>query len=175
MSRHYYFAAEDLPEDGELNGLITFHFACYGAGTPNFDRFAYAPGQRPRQIAAKPFFAQLPKRMLTHSSGAALACVGHIERAWGSSFVSAGDEQLIPFKNFLRRVMKGVPVGYAIRDFSDRYATLNIQLASILDPDGRNAQIDSEDVISLWRERNDAESYVLVGDPAVRLRVEDME
>jgi hypothetical protein len=35
----HYFAAADLPDDARLHGLISFHFACYGAGTPDRDAF----------------------------------------------------------------------------------------------------------------------------------------
>ncbi len=40
----FYFAADDLNKlgsDARIRGLMAFHFACYGAGTPRLDDFAH--------------------------------------------------------------------------------------------------------------------------------------
>jgi hypothetical protein len=34
MKEDYYFSADDIGDDAKLDGLISFHFACFGAGTP---------------------------------------------------------------------------------------------------------------------------------------------
>ena len=47
----HYFAASDLPPDAHVHGLVCFHFACYGVGTPKEDRFTHKDGSAPRQIA----------------------------------------------------------------------------------------------------------------------------
>ncbi len=38
----FYFSADDVSSDARLLGLISFHFACYGAGTPHKDEFAHS-------------------------------------------------------------------------------------------------------------------------------------
>ena len=68
-----------------VHGLIAFLFACYGAGTPLTDRFVHKAGEEPPVIAQEPFIAALPKALLAHERGGALACIGHVERAWGYS------------------------------------------------------------------------------------------
>ncbi len=162
-----YFAAQDLP-GVRLDGMITFHFACYGAGTPEFDRFPSSRATAPPRIANAPFIAPLAKSLLR--SGA-LACAGHIERAWGWSIVPGENQQaqIGPFNNFLGFVLSGRPVGHAMRDFAARYAAMTVSLADILEK--KEWQKVSPAILAeLWTQRNDAGAYLVVGDPAVRLR-----
>ena len=49
----HYFAAEDVAPDASLLGLIAFHFACYGAGTPRMDDFAHQAFRNPVEIASR--------------------------------------------------------------------------------------------------------------------------
>src|SRR5262249_21881065 len=78
-----YLSAGDVGADARVHGLIAFFFACFSAGTPEFDTFAHSPGEPPPALAPKSFIASLPKRLLSHEEGAALAVIGHIDRAWG--------------------------------------------------------------------------------------------
>jgi hypothetical protein len=173
ISPAYYLSGADVPSDARLHGVVTFHFACYGAGTPSHDRFFHKPGRRPPQIAPRPFVAALPKRLLSHPGGGALACIGHVERAWGYSIVSnTSSPQLIPFENAIGRILSGKPVGLAMKDFSEKYAALSADLTRILEKVGFGFAPPADRLARLWVERNDAEGYFVLGDPAVRLRVE---
>jgi hypothetical protein len=175
IRKDHYLASVDLPDDARVHGLIAFHFACYGAGTPQQDHFFHEPGQAPPDIADKPFVASLPKRLLAHPQGGALATIGHVERAWGYSIVAPqAGPQIQPFQNTLGRILVGQPVGYATKDFSERYAALSTNLSGLLEEIGFGAQIADDELSRTWIERNDAQNYVVLGDPAVRLRVEDM-
>ena len=175
ISAQHYFAASDLTADARVHGMIAFHFACYGAGTPARDRFIHQPGQPPPIIAPKPFISALPKKLLTHPKGGALAVIGHVERAWGYSIVTnnAGP-QLIPFQNSIGRLLRGEPIGLAMKDFNERYAALSTNLSDLHEKIGFGLQVSDSVLASTWIERNDAEGYVVLGDPAVRLRVQDM-
>jgi hypothetical protein len=167
MSPDYYLAAADIPSRAELSGAITFHFACFSAGTPSHDRFLHQSGSTPRQLAENAFVAALPQRLL--GSGA-LACIGHVERAWGCSIVVPGaGVQLLPFENAIGRILAGEPVGYALNDFFDRYAALSVTLSSLLEQISFGKQIPDHELASAWIARNDAEGYFLLGDPAYRL------
>jgi hypothetical protein len=175
ISPDHYFSGSDVPKDGRMQGMIMFHFACYGAGTPAYNRFFHEQGSTAQTIAPYPFISTLPKTLLAHPNGGALACIGHIERAWGCSITHpiAGD-QLLPFANAITRILAGQPVGHALKDFNERYASLSATLAAKLE-DPLNNPISEEDLALHWLERNDAESYSVIGDPAVQLRVNLME
>lgn len=175
IDRDHYLAAADVADDARLHGLIAFHFACYGAGTPQHDSFFHTPGQPPPQIADQPFVAALPKRLLAHPQGGALAVIGHVDRAWGYSFrCPVAGPQLQPFRNAIGRILSGQPVGHAIKDFRERFAALSTGLSDLVRDIGFGATIADEELCTAWIERNDAQNYALVGDPAVHLRVADL-
>ncbi|HEV2293703.1 MAG TPA: hypothetical protein VGR35_07595, partial [Tepidisphaeraceae bacterium] len=151
----------------DVSGMVAFLFACYGAGTPLRDDYRKDLTQPPEQIADGPFVAALPQALLANG---ALAVIGHVERAWGCSIRPAGvrGDLLGPFRNLLSRILLGRCVGNATRDFSDRSAVLSHELLELLRTDASN--VDDQTLVWNWVERNDARSYVTLGDPAVRLQ-----
>lgn len=177
----YYLSGDVLAAHGDANllGTITFLFACYGAGTPKIDdyyRQAYM--DKGDVIAEQPFVAALPKAMLSLAQGGALAVVGHIERVWSLSYlgpeqrVGLGeprrDEHLAVFESTMDRLLHGYPVGAAMDHFDVRYAALATELTaafeSITEP-------NDFQLAELWTANHDARGYVILGDPAVRLKV----
>jgi hypothetical protein len=153
------------------HGLIAFLFACYSAGTPQVDQYVQRLDRTPLTIADKPFLAALPKALLSHPQGGALACIGHVERAWNYSFsTSALGDQLQPYQNAVRRILGGLPVGYALKDMRERYVSLAAWVGNKLQDLKFGASVPDADLIAAWAERNDAGGYMLIGDPAVRLR-----
>ncbi len=177
----YYLSGDALAAhaDANLLGTIAFLFACYGAGTPKIDdyyRQAYM--DKGDVIAERPFVAALSKVMLSLAQGGALAVIGHIERVWSLSYlgperrVGVGeprrDEHLAVFEATVDRLLHGYPVGAAMDHFDVRYAALATELTaafeSITEP-------DDDHLTELWTANHDARGYVVLGDPAVRLRV----
>lgn len=177
----YYLSGDVLAAHGDANllGTIAFLFACYGAGTPKIDdyyRQAYM--DKGEVIAEQPFVAALPKVMLSLAQGGALAVIGHIERVWSLSYlgperrVGLGeprrDEHLAVFESTVDRLLHGYPVGAAMDHFDVRYAALATELTaafeSITEP-------NDEHLTELWTANHDARGYVVLGDPAVRLKV----
>ncbi len=157
-----YFAGHDLGA-ARLPGLVAFHFACHGLGTPRFDSFA----RLPRQLAPRALVSRLPQRLL---AAGALAVIGHVDRAWGHSFLWPGAGPNWPaFESTLKLLMDGWPVGAALAPFGQRYAELSSELLDRLEADRGRA--DDDGLATLWTARNDARSYALLGDPAVRIAV----
>jgi DNA/RNA endonuclease G (NUC1) len=171
LDRSHYFAAEDVPDSAQLAGLISFHFACYGAGTPKLDDFAHQSFRPPTAIAPQAFVAALPRRLLGHPGGGALAVVGHVERAWGCSITwkDAGP-QIQAFDAVMHALMDGVPVGFALESINQRYADLSSSLCAELLRIRDTRMTPDEYLLAMqWTANNDARSYVIFGDPAARL------
>lgn len=166
-----YVAAADVPDEAEVGGMIVFHFACYGAGTPLRDCFRHRDSQQPKTLATSEFVAALPKRLLSHPRGSALAVIGHVDRAWGSSFVDKSGRHIGPFRNTLGLLMTGKPVGFAVGGFNERYAVLSNNVASLMEKRGFGEEIEAKLLARAWLGRNDAQNYVVLGDPAVRLNL----
>lgn len=172
LRREHFFAAEDLGDDADLAGLVSFHFACYGAGCPEHDDFAVRTGGPALRRAPAPCVSALPKRMLSHPRGGALAFVGHVDRAWAYSFLAGADPHIDVFRETIEDLLLGFPVGAAMEFFNQRYAQLSTFVTAALHGQRYDREVDPAEVIGLWTANNDARSYVILGDPAVRLAIE---
>lgn len=159
------FSAADIAPDANLHGLIAFHFACYGLGTPQFNDFKQHDGEK--QLAEAPFIARLPQRLLSHVKGGALAVIGHVDRAFSDSFQSSGIKQLAVFQSVLKCLIDGRPVGYAMEFFNQQYA----ELTSDCNLGIRNGDMTDKAIASLWTGSTNARNYAVFGDPAVKVAV----
>jgi hypothetical protein len=174
----HFLSAADIADDANVNGLVALVFACFGNGTPDVDQFPMdlsQAGDAPL-LAPRPFIAALPRRLLAHPNGSALAVIGHIDRAWGFSIQSpkAPEAQIGTFRNSLGFILSGTPVGYALcGQFGARFAALSTALESFTSPTAPAAMhLNDRDLVTYWLERNDAQNYVMLGDPAVRIRTD---
>jgi len=164
----HYLAGEDIGDDANPLGMITFHFACFGAGTPQNDDFSYTSS---REIASHAFLAKLPQRLLGHPKGGALAVIGHVERAWDYSFrFDKTRRQTQTFTSALFQIMNQHPIGAAMEFMNGRYAELSTAITEYEHSVKQgNKEPNSYELAGLWMQNNDARSYVIIGDPAVRL------
>jgi hypothetical protein len=177
LSEEFYFAGEHLMSSADPGGLIAFHFACFGGGTPQFYDFEQPTALVPqssderRRIAARPFVANLPKRLLGHPKGGALAVVSHVDRAWSYSYRLGETAQTAVFEDTLTRLFRGQPLGWALEYFNTRYAELAADLSSELTQLHWQRDRQPFELAARWTENHDARNYVVLGDPAVRVAV----
>lgn len=171
IPQDFYLAADDIGDEARLLGMIAFHFACYGAGTPRLDDFAHYMYEEVAPVAPHAFVAALPQRLLGHPKGGALAVVGHVERAWGYSFHwPVAGPQIDVFESALLQLMDGMPLGAALEFFNGRYAELSTILTQELNAIKQQNLIPNDvKLAGIWIANNDARGYAIIGDPAVRL------
>lgn len=176
LPEEFYFAGDHLSSSADPSGMISFHFACFGGGTPHYPDFGRKEETSP--IAERPFVAHLPKKLLGHPRGGALAVVSHIDRAWSYSFRSIDPArqnetpQTTVFESTLERLFAGQPLGWAVEYFNNRYAELAADLNNEIDRMKWSNHLEAFELARMWTENNDARNYVILGDPAVRLAVQ---
>jgi len=171
----FYFSGDDVTRDADLHGLIAFHFACHGVGTPAVDEFGMrnCKCQTPQALTPQPFVARLPQRLLAHPKGGALAVIGHVERTWAYSFLGKRSlRQIGAFEHTLRQLMDGYPVGYAMELFNQKYGELSTDLSLAIQQMNYGAKFKEDELAGLWTANNDARNYAVIGDPAVRIKVD---
>ncbi len=164
----HYVAASDIGDDANVKGMVAFFFACFGAGTPKHDSFIRDRSRPPKEIADAAFTAALPKRLLSHPKGSALAVVAHVDRAWGYSFIwpGAGDQVGIFNEAFLT-IAGGQPIGDSRERFSLSWAELSAVLKE--EREAPEPLMTDRQVGGIWTACNDRRSYVVLGDPAASL------
>lgn len=158
-----YMAGRDLPGDADLRGTVHFLFCCYGGGWPMVSSYDGA------QIAPKTMVARLPQTILAKGG---LAVLAHIDRGWSYSFQAGnGIDRSQEFGCIFTRFMDGARAGHATDQYNMQWGILGNQISRQM----RDSTIESTEAAhNLWVEHDDARNYVLYGDPAVRLRVEDL-
>ncbi len=165
----HYFAGDDLAKEANLRGLIAFHFACYSGGTPQTSNFALddSPLSVPQPVAPRPFVSHLAQRLLGHPQGA-LAVVGHVDRAWTTSFSGSEQGQVQIFENAFKRLLDGHPLGSAMEFFNQRYGELAVTYSELSQDREALLDVDAGRFAHVYRSNNDAKNFVVLGDPAVK-------
>jgi hypothetical protein len=170
----HLFTAKDLPDNPAVHGLIHFFFACYGGGCPKEDDFGLASTEPPRQLVPEPIVARLPQRLLT---AGALASFAHVDRAWYYSFQNSRSvAQVQEMRDVMVSILKGDRIGQATDSFNLRWAVLSAELQEAQNNRKALAEqlVSNAELANRYVARNDARNYIILGDPAVRLRTEAM-
>lgn len=155
----WYFAADHVAPGVDLAGLVCFCFACHSAGTPRESAFKLLDDGHLKPLAPRAFVASLPRKLLARG---ACAVIGHVDQSWETSFVWSGaGAQRTVFESALWQIAAGGRVGEALGVFGERWAEIATDLGE--------AMTDSEKAW-LWLAHNDARGYILLGDPAARIR-----
>jgi hypothetical protein len=169
-----YFSGDDLSDQSRLLGLVVYLSSSFSAGTPRYDDFpevssVIESGNIKRtEIAPHSFIAALPKRLLSHPLGGALAVIGHVERPWTTSYDEvSGDAQL----GILKRLMQGYTVGAAVEIYNQLYAFYSGQLSGDLREIVLYGKKPDPGINALAVETISLRNWIILGDPAVRLNV----
>ena len=149
----------------------------------------------PKQYTDSDFIAALPKKLLAHPKGP-IAFIGHLDTAFIHGFAETKadynpqSEELIisllpfrkrwnariaPFVNAVNQLLKIQPPGLSMRDMNTRYAIYNASITNTYDQQRRgklkwNKEMQV-DFLDEWISRNDAQNYMIFGDPATHLRI----
>jgi phosphatidylserine/phosphatidylglycerophosphate/cardiolipin synthase-like enzyme len=167
VTEEMYFTAADVPTDSSLSGTIYFCFACYGAACPQFDTYNYL-GDQPLQIAPRTIFARLPRQLLL---AGAQAVIGHVDRSWAYSFQNQQQQAMVDgFRDPLRRILHGRRIGEALDIFDQRWAAMSTELLRLINNRNAIGNVPDPLLANRWVARDDARNYIILGDPAVRLK-----
>lgn len=111
----------------------------------------------------------------------ALAVLGHVDRAWSYSFrdpILGLPSQTQAFEDLIGRIMDGKRLGEATDQFNTRQGQAAMRLTEMHDSYRYalpGAPFGLKEIGPRWAAFNDARSYSLLGDPAVRLAVTSRE
>ena len=160
LARHCVRAA-DLP-DGDLRGMVAVLFGCYTVGCPEFDSFS----TENRRLTAASNFSELPRRLLSRPNGA-LAVLGHVDRAWSTSYRMNNVPQPETFLSVTRALLSGERLGFATSRLGERYHQAATDYGNLLQQFSTTQKAPKNLHLS-WIYHQDAKSYLIFGDPAVR-------
>jgi len=185
--------AERLHDQSFLPGGMWFFTACFGMGTPR--ESAYHPwlselrkadafsGDVNAVLANLPkpnergFLAALPQAALANPLGP-LAVIGHIDLAWTYAFTGGAnrsESKEARIRILLNMLLRGSRVGVALNKLMDDYREANQALTASYDTqerariEGRPSPIAPAELAHQWMLRNDLRGYVVLGDPAAQL------
>ncbi len=161
--------ADDIPKGTDLKGLIACHFACYSAGCSRYDPFERPMVGRGRQLHDHAFVSRLSQRLL---SCGAQAVLGHVDRAWETTFsfsnpTQGNDNQI--FCSMLRQLFSGHRLGHATESVNSSYADCASELHRHLEARPLPGTTADRRLQRIRKATLDARNYVVIGDPAVRL------
>jgi hypothetical protein len=175
IAEEHAFAAADVAPDAHLLGSIALLIGPFTAGTPAFGHpVSMSNYERELKLdpsAPKPFLARLPQRLLSHPAGGALAVVGHLGLTWSGGFAGAkGNQDVEMFFQVLMRLMRGDPIGAAMRPLFQRYAEFAEKMADEFES-WLTGQSDAGRFWGLLHAFHDLRGYLILGDPAARVMV----
>jgi hypothetical protein len=171
LAPQHYLAGADLTADVDLRGTMLFLFACFGGGCPATDSYYFTDKGEKIPLTPEPLIAKLPETMLRRG---ALAVIAHIDRAFSYAFEDVmGTPQAQLLRTPLELLARGKRAGLAADPLNLQWSALAAQLGMVLG----NSPADAPRgplVANLYIARDDARNYIVLGDPAARLRTESM-
>jgi hypothetical protein len=183
LTLEHLLSADDVSLDQPfLEGAVFFQFACFGYGTPAESDYAHWLGDMPESYTESDFVAALPKALLAHPQGP-IAFIGHLDTAFLHGFTDQDDPHILdrwharlaPFVHAVDQLLGVQPSALAMEDMNKRYSVCNAVLTSTHDRERRGrlrwTPALMRRFVDNWVIRGDAQNYMVLGDPAARLRI----
>ena len=174
------FSASDVPADANLQGAIGFLFACYSGGCPADSSYYFNKDGSNVSVAPTPFMARLPQALLSKGM---LAVIAHVDLAFPYAFRDvSGTPQVQAVRTPLELLMRGKRTGLAADSLSVLWSSLAAQLGLALGANPAPATTLATTTPAtnpaligrLTIARDDARNYIVLGDPATKLRIADL-
>jgi hypothetical protein len=173
------FSANDVPADAKLQGTVGFLFACFSGGCPADNSYYFNSNGAPIPLAPAPIVSRLPQVLLSRG---ALAVIAHVDLAFPYAFQDvSGTPQTQALRTPLELLMRGKRTGLAADSLSILWSSLSAQLGLALgantapNPAASAANPStSAPLAQLTIARDDARNYIVLGDPATKLRIADL-
>ncbi len=174
------FTADDIPADAKLQGTMAFLFACFSGGCPTENSYQSNKDGSPISIAPSPMISRLPQALLSHGT---LAVIAHVDMAFPYAFQDvSGTPQVQAVRTPLELLMRGKRTGLAADSLSQMWSSLSSQRdlalkAMAVPGPGSGVALNtsaSGPLARLTIARDDARNYIVLGDPATKLRVTDL-
>jgi len=168
-----YFAAADLPADAKVHGMMVFLFACFSGACPQNDSYFFNKDGSKIVLAPEPFITALPQGLLRRG---ALAVIAHADRTFSYGFEDVfGTPQSQLLRTPLELLMQGKRVGLACDCLNQQWSSLAAQLGTLMGGNHPGTPQPSSPLLAnLFVARDDASNFMVLGDPATRLRTELM-
>jgi hypothetical protein len=184
--RDWLLTADDLPACEPIaEGGVVFEFACFGYGVPAHSDFAHwLPKSlgHTEKLTDVDFVSAIPQRLLANPYGPS-AFIGHVDTAWLHAFADPNQPHVLdrwharihPFKSAVEHLLAVQPVGLALAEMNKQYDLGNATLVNYFDRMQRDMVTPTRDTLrrltDTFIRRSDAQNYMILGDPATRLRI----
>jgi hypothetical protein len=174
------FCADDIPADARLQGTVGFLFACYSGGCPAQNNYYFGKDGSPISVAPVSFISRLPQVLLSHGM---LAVIAHVDLAFPYAFLDTnGTPQPQAIRTPVELLMKGKRTGLAADSLSVTWSSMSSRLAlaqppaspavaAAVAPGANTATPISREIAQMTIARDDARNYIVLGDPATRLKL----
>jgi|ERR1044072_2860336 hypothetical protein len=172
MTNEVMFCKDDIPNMSGANVDILILDACRSAGTAEFDDLpSTAPTDNRRRLAPSDRLAPLPLGLLSSFADGPLAVIGHVNDPSNLSFKWRGVwTESQTYEITLSRLLEGYPVGFAVKPYVQKF----VDILAMIHPFNTNLSghgIDDDTQEELYRMAIGERNLIILGDPAVRIRV----
>lgn len=170
------FSAHSVSKEPFAPGAVILSFACFSAGVPQRSAHRLLLGEGDEYLPFAPRTADLPRTLLAHPQGP-IAFAGHVDRATSYSFqalgAADGQNAFIHFAAWILGKLSDTDLARgtlsrALSTFRERAGQRARELVALSSPAGRKGSSPAA-LVDAWVKCHDAEGYILLGDPVIRM------